>query len=236
MLYVVVVLKMSPYSNMLLGLFPLQVYLSASIVVHRGSQESLPTSLNIEFFVMSKCPDAKFCEDTFLPVIKELAPLVTVNFTSIGGALDSVGVPSCMHGASECEGNRQRLCAQKAAEQDGAVDKLLTFSACQDADAANIPKCGEACASEAGLDTADFMACAKSGGEGQSLFKAAAARSKALGIKISCTVRVQDEVFCVHNGDWTNCSSCGEDKPACLRTKICDSVSSENSKKAQLCS
>eukprot|EP00438_Fugacium_kawagutii_P008236 Skav226255 [mRNA] locus=scaffold2708:78602:79765:- [translate_table: standard] len=46
----------------------------------------MASSVQVEFFVMSKCPDAKACEDTFLPagVLQDLRSLVEVEFIYIG--------------------------------------------------------------------------------------------------------------------------------------------------------
>eukprot|EP00440_Ansanella_granifera_P028046 gb/GFBE01030469.1/.p1 GENE.gb/GFBE01030469.1/~~gb/GFBE01030469.1/.p1 ORF type:complete len:275 (+),score=62.68 gb/GFBE01030469.1/:1-825(+) len=193
----------------------------------------LPSQVEVEFFVMSMCPDAKACEDVFLPVLRELAPLVNMNFTYIATLQDNS--PVCMHGPAECAGDRQRLCVQKQVKSDGNASKLLDFASCQDSDLAAVPSNGQACARKAGVIASDFSSCSDAGGAGEALLVASAQRSSDLSIATSCTVRVQGEVFCVHNGDWEGCSSCDDDKAACLKTKVCNSVSSHGTRKSELC-
>ncbi|CAK9072924.1 unnamed protein product [Durusdinium trenchii] len=94
---------------------------------HEAGVVTQTSIVTVDFFVMSKCPDAKLCEETFLPVLKDLASLVSVNFTYLG-TIAATG-SQCMHGPSECEGDMQRLCVQEAA----STEKLLRFAMCQDA-------------------------------------------------------------------------------------------------------
>ncbi|CAL1168489.1 unnamed protein product [Cladocopium goreaui] len=75
--------------------------------------------VQVEFFVMSKCPDAKACEDSFLPVLQDLRSLVDLKFTYIGSAEGQE--VQCMHGPSECEGDKQRLCIQQVASVEHLI-------------------------------------------------------------------------------------------------------------------
>ncbi|CAE8699947.1 unnamed protein product [Polarella glacialis] len=198
-----------------------------------------------EFFVMSRCPDALTCENVFTPVLAKLSQLVDLRFTYIGNIKD--GQVTCMHGAPECEGNRQRLCAAKASQGD--VAKLIAFAQCQDSPAAlpfasseskgkgkpAIPQNGQACATAAGLDAASLLACA-AGDEGSALLKASVERSISLNVTISCTLQLQGETLCVHNRVWESCDSCGSDKQLCLKEQVCALVPDSNPKKAKLCS
>ena len=51
----------------------------------------------VEFFVMSKCPDARMCGEVFGPALKELAPALDLRFSYIADS--EKGGFSCMHGA-----------------------------------------------------------------------------------------------------------------------------------------
>mmetsp|Transcript_37350 Transcript_37350/g.89306 ORF Transcript_37350/g.89306 Transcript_37350/m.89306 type:complete len:235 (-) Transcript_37350:140-844(-) len=180
--------------------------------------------ISLEFFVMSKCPDARTCEQTFLPVLKDLAPLVRTKFTYIGK--DEGTEVSCMHGADECAGNMQRLCAQKA-----ELKQLAAFALCQDQDQSAIPGSGEACATQAGIAAQDLQKCVADTGE--ELLKASVRRAAGLSVSTSCTLQVAEETFCVHDGDWTNCN-CGPDKAECLKQKVCEL--STHHRKGEFCS
>eukprot|EP00933_Yihiella_yeosuensis_P047157 TRINITY_DN42859_c0_g1_i1.p1 TRINITY_DN42859_c0_g1~~TRINITY_DN42859_c0_g1_i1.p1 ORF type:complete len:240 (-),score=49.29 TRINITY_DN42859_c0_g1_i1:206-925(-) len=187
--------------------------------------------VGVEFFVMSKCPDAQACEKTFVPVLKRLAPLVSARFTYI--AKLEKGVPHCMHGSAECDGNRQRLCAAEAAGSN--LTQLLDFALCQDAQQIDIPKTGTACAAAHGFKSDALASCA-SGERGAALLKASAERAKGQKVSVSCTLRISDKPFCVHNnGGWEACGSCGSDKAACLRKEICSLVPDSNPQKSELC-
>eukprot|EP00421_Protoceratium_reticulatum_P064437 CAMPEP_0168421518 /NCGR_PEP_ID=MMETSP0228-20121227/33322_1 /TAXON_ID=133427 /ORGANISM="Protoceratium reticulatum, Strain CCCM 535 (=CCMP 1889)" /LENGTH=228 /DNA_ID=CAMNT_0008435427 /DNA_START=45 /DNA_END=728 /DNA_ORIENTATION=+ len=158
------------------------------------------SKVRVDFFVMSKCPDAALCEQTFLPVLKNLASVVNVSFEFIGA--ERQGVPECMHGPSECMGNRQQICAQ----QTGDVSKLLDFVACQAADDANIPENGEACLKKTGLGK-EVNDCIDSE-QAATLLSNSFGKSRGLNIFTSCTVNVEGQEFCVHDGEWKSCDAC----------------------------
>ncbi|CAE7280157.1 unnamed protein product [Symbiodinium natans] len=187
------------------------------------------SAIAVEFFVMSKCPDAKLCEETFLPVLQDLTELVTVNFTYIADVTrEEPASVRCMHGPEECMGNSQRLCVQRAGN---ATD--LRFAKCQDS--GTIPGNGKACAVAAGFTAAeleDLEAC-WSGALGQALLRESAKRASALSVTTSCTLQVGNKDFCIHDGGWRNCGSCGSDKAACLKAKVCEL--SGHARKSELC-
>lgn len=179
--------------------------------------------VQVEFFVMSKCPDAKACEDSFLPVLQDLRSLVDLKFTYIGSAEGQE--VQCMHGPSECEGDKQRLCIQQVA----SVEHLITFAQCQDRDQSAITSNGEACAKESSFLKEDLDDCVKK--DGDKLLKASVQKASDLFVQTCCTVWVADEAFCVHDGTWKDCGSCGSDKAACLKEKVC-ALSSDPQKSA----
>ena len=181
--------------------------------------------VTVSFFVMSKCPDAKVCEDTFLPVLKDLRSLVDVDFTYIGSK--EGGQVDCMHGPSECDGDKQRLCMQKVAP----LESLLNFAMCQDANQSAIAGNGEGCATQSGLSKEDLVQCVKN--DGDKLLEASVQKASDLSITTSCTLRVNDDIFCVHDGAWRDCGSCGSDLAACLKEKVCSI--SRDPKKSDYC-
>jgi len=191
-------------------------------------------AIAVEFFVMAKCPDAKFCEETFLPVLEDLAQLVTVNFTYIADSSktqeNGQQPVQCMHGPAECVGDQQRLCAQTALTSRSGAG--LRFALCQDA--GTIPENGKACAASAGFEAKEleaWEACVR-GGVGEELLRASAERALALSISTSCTVHVESQAFCVHDGHWKDCGKC-TDKAACLKAKVCEL--SRHPRKSEFC-
>jgi hypothetical protein len=136
-----------------------------------------------------------------------------------------------MHGARECAGNVQQLCAQKYA---ASTPQWWAFVQCQNAAgryAVGEPALAARCAAEAGLAWAGAPAgtCAAvgSGGasaEARALLAASALRTKALGIKCvgaprrtaggadaghrnSCTVVLNGRHVCVRDdGAWKACA------------------------------
>ena len=56
--------------------------------------------------------DARLCEVEFLPVLKKLSTISNYTMHYIG-KVDEEGQVTCMHGESECTGNKQQLCIQK---------------------------------------------------------------------------------------------------------------------------
>lgn len=70
----------------------------------------------------------------------QLGSAVDVTFNYIGSGNESS--PECMHGPSECAGNRQQLCAQKHL----SLSAFLDFVRCQDQSFELIPQNGQSCA------------------------------------------------------------------------------------------
>mmetsp|Transcript_134555 Transcript_134555/g.418158 ORF Transcript_134555/g.418158 Transcript_134555/m.418158 type:complete len:221 (-) Transcript_134555:269-931(-) len=185
--------------------------------VRRSQHESSGSKVRVEFFVMSKCPDAAACERAFGPVLKELAPAVNVSLEYIGDA--NQGSAECMHGPSECAGNVQQLCAQAEA---GNISQLMDFLTCQNQNRKRIPDNGEECFARAGYDTSRMKACSSSSKGTEMLLKSFGV-SERRGILLSCTLSVNGKEFCAHDGSWVGCSACDAyaEKGSCLRDTIC---------------
>uniref|UniRef100_A0A7S4QR38 Uncharacterized protein n=1 Tax=Alexandrium monilatum TaxID=311494 RepID=A0A7S4QR38_9DINO len=184
----------------------------------QSSGEQRGHKVHVEFFVMSKCPDAIACERAFGPVLQEMSDSVNVSFEYIRSTRG--GAAECMHGPSECEGNVQQLCAQAEA---GSAAQLLDFVLCQGQNPSQIPQNGEECFAHAGYNTSRMMACAD-GAEGQDMLLKSFDVSQSLGVRVSCTVQINGQAFCAHDSDWVDCGACDAyaDKGLCLRGRICE--------------
>jgi hypothetical protein len=185
--------------------------------------------VDLAFYVMSKCPDAKFCEEWLDPVITALRPIVNVSIDYIakdGGA----GQFTCMHGVPECTGNMQQLCAREVAGADSS--KWWSFVMCQDATLASIPNNARTCASKAGIEYADIESCAGDGGRGAALFSQSIANTNKRGVRASCTIWQDGKPRCVHDSDWKDCTE-GHERKDFIRT-ICSSYKGKDKPSACL--
>ena len=75
-------------------------------------------------------------------------------------------------------------------------------------DYTNIPKRSlvENCALEYGVDFGRLNDCVSEDGKGLDLLEASVKRSKAAGVKYSCTVRLDDKFRCIRDGGiWKDC-------------------------------
>ncbi|KIY49185.1 hypothetical protein FISHEDRAFT_65248 [Fistulina hepatica ATCC 64428] len=166
--------------------------------------------------VMSMCPDALACESVFDQVLKKVSSKVDISLVYIGQIDESepdFGV-KCLHGAQECAGNVQQLCAQKYAP----VSRWWEFVNCQNYQGrykVGLPDIALKCASSAQLDwkNGPIGQCAGvdgsgKGEEGISLLQESVLISQGLGIEKSCTVIINGEKVCIRDdGTWKECEN-----------------------------
>lgn len=146
-----------------------------------------------------------------------------------------------MHGPTECIGNILMLCAMNLPFPDGPSTSTSTstyprtptirslgFSNCLMASYERIPERDlvENCALEHGIDFDALNQCASrqeddddedrdgnddDGLSGLALLRKSARHSATLGIGTSCTVRLDEEVWCVRDGGvWRDCARDGK--------------------------
>jgi len=158
--------------------------------------------VQVEFFVMSKCPDAALCEKVFLPSLIGLSSIV--NFTlSFIAQQPMANQFYCPHGLSECEGNKQQLCIQNMYSPSVLIKYLL----CQSAEFWSIPYNGQSCAqqtSEGIINWSNVDACVRST-KGNQLFDQSLERTRLSSAKKSCTIHLNGKLWCMHDGYWLNC-------------------------------
>ena len=104
-----------------------------------------------------------------------------------------------MHGPPECLGNMILLCA---AQLYPDPKSSLGFANCLIADYHDIPQRGlvESCAMEHSLDFKKINGCISEEGRAQGLLHDSVERSIAAKVKTSCTLRLQEKVWCVTDG------------------------------------
>jgi hypothetical protein len=176
--------------------------------------------VQVEFFVMSKCPDAMKCELLFSPSLLRLSSIVNFNLSFIGveGRLNEF---RCMHGPEECIGNKQQLCVQNMYSHP----TFIRFIQCQSNQLLAIPKNGETCARQNHIRWSDVQSCVTSN-KGNELFRRSLERTRLAAATKSCTIHLNGQFWCMHDGYWLKCSE-GHDERSFIRA-ICSRYNGKN--------
>ncbi|KAJ6613455.1 hypothetical protein B0H10DRAFT_2165316 [Mycena sp. CBHHK59/15] len=165
----------------------------------------------VELGVMSRCPDALLCETVFNQVLEKIGEkmvLTLVYIADLNSTAPDFGI-TCKHGAGECAGNVQQLCAAKYSS------KWWEFVRCQNDRGrfqVGVPEVALQCARTTGIDwkTSGVGTCAGlngsgKGSEGVELLRKSVLAGKSLGIEKSCTVLINHQKVCVHDETWKEC-------------------------------
>ncbi|TVY23617.1 hypothetical protein LHYA1_G007631 [Lachnellula hyalina] len=161
----------------------------------------------LEAHIMSKCPDAKDClQQLILPAMMQIVDKVNFTLSYIGTPTANDGV-ECLHGPEECLGNIIELCANSL-YPDPKI--YLGFTMCLTKDYHDIPQKSllEDCALEHGIDFEELNECATrdDGGFGMGMLRDSVRRSTDAGVTKSCTVRLDEKIYCVRDGgQWKDC-------------------------------
>ncbi|KAM0325897.1 hypothetical protein ACHAQA_007200 [Verticillium albo-atrum] len=161
----------------------------------------------LEAHIMSKCPDARDClRDMILPAMMRAHDKVDWTLSFVGTPTENDGV-DCRHGPSECMGNIIELCAAKL-YPDPKIS--LGFTMCITRSYREIPEQSliEACALEHAIDIKALNECAvrEDGAYGVKMLRDSVTRTADAGVTLSCTVRLDEEVYCIRDGaEWTEC-------------------------------
>ncbi|KAA8570824.1 hypothetical protein MFRU_011g01180 [Monilinia fructicola] len=164
-------------------------------------------TIPLEAHIMSKCPDAQDClKMMVLPAMQRVYDKVNFTLSFIGAPTDNDGV-ACKHGPQECMGNILELCSASL-YPDPKI--YLGFTMCLTRDYKDIPDRSlvEDCALEHGMDFDKLNACTvqDDGGYGMGMLRDSVRRSTEAGVTKSCTVRLNEEIFCIRDGrKWTDC-------------------------------
>lgn len=165
--------------------------------------------------VMSRCPDALLCETLFDKVIPKVADKIDLSLAYVAKLNSSepeFGV-TCLHGRDECAGNVQQLCAAKYTP----MKTWWEFVTCQNYEGKNKigrPDVALKCARTAKMDWSgsEVGRCAGldgsgTGAEGVQLLQESIKDTEALAIIKSCTIMINGEKVCVHDGTWKDCEN-----------------------------
>jgi hypothetical protein len=112
-----------------------------------------------------------------------------------------------MHGQTECLGNIMELCAASVYPDPKTY---LGFTMCLSREYQNIPEKGlvEDCALEHAIDFNKLNECMSKddGAYAMGMLRDSVTRSKELGVTKSCTVRVNEQIWCIRDGgEWKDC-------------------------------
>lgn len=167
---------------------------------------------------MSRCPDALLCETLFDQVNREVGSRVDLELVYIAKYdSDNSTHPECMHGHDECAGNIQQLCVKKHAED---LAQWWSFVQCQNYEGRlriGLPSVATKCARSARLEweksgAAECVGEKYGGGEksgdgqeGRLLLKKSVETQQKEDIVKSCTILIDHEKVCVHDGVWKDC-------------------------------
>ncbi|KAL1886660.1 hypothetical protein Plec18167_000593 [Paecilomyces lecythidis] len=192
----------------------------------------------LEAHIMSKCPDAQDClQQLIVPAMERINDKVDFILSFIASVSEKTSEVDCKHGPAECIGNMLMLCAANLPfpPNDDLESSLtgrtptirwLGFSNCLIGSYEEIPKRDlvEDCALEHGIDFDALNHCASQQDDqdpsdefgdapfsGIALLRESAQRSAQLGVTTSCTVRVNDSIWCIRDGGaWKDCVKDGE--------------------------
>lgn len=119
-----------------------------------------------------------------------------------------------MHGQTECLGNIVELCAAHV-YPDPKI--YLGFTMCMSRSYSEIPdeELIQDCALEHGIDFNKLNNCvsADDGEMAAGMLRKSVQRSADLGVNKSCTVRVDDKVYCIRDGgEWKDCENGSDPK------------------------
>ncbi|KND93122.1 hypothetical protein TOPH_02311 [Tolypocladium ophioglossoides CBS 100239] len=160
----------------------------------------------LEAHIISKCPDTRDAmRQLILPVMQRVHDKVDFKLNYIGTPTND-GV-ECKHGPSECLGNIVELCAREL-YPDPKIN--LGFIMCLTKYYEHIPERSliEDCALEHAIDFQALNECATrdDGEHGLELLRTSVQRTADAGVTISCTIRLDNEIYCIRDGgEWIDC-------------------------------
>ncbi|KIK65286.1 hypothetical protein GYMLUDRAFT_38721 [Collybiopsis luxurians FD-317 M1] len=182
---------------------------------HVFQEEKADIKVPVHLGVMSRCPDALLCENLFDAVLKKVSDkidLQLVYIAKINSSEPDFGA-TCLHGPEECAGNVHQLCAAKYVP----LENWWEFVHCNNYQGRNqigLPETAKKCAQTAQIDweASGVGECAGldgsgKGAEGVDLLHKSVAFGKTIGLEKSCTIYINSEKVCIHDGTWKSCEN-----------------------------
>ncbi|KAK2466203.1 hypothetical protein APHAL10511_001845 [Amanita phalloides] len=172
------------------------------------------TKVPVQLGVMSRCPDALLCENIFTSVLQKVSDKVDLSLRYIAKLDPSEPVfgVKCMHGPEECAGNVQQLCMAEYSPSN-----WWEFIHCQNFEGRGKigqPALAVKCAAALDIDWngSEVGRCAGrdgsgTGEQGVKLLQESVKLSAKSNLTKSCTVVINHEKVCVHDGIWKECEN-----------------------------
>ncbi|GAA5910110.1 hypothetical protein JCM6882_006519 [Rhodosporidiobolus microsporus] len=206
--------------------------------------------VSLQLGVMSRCPDAHLCEAVFERVletqvevqfevleeegkpgngtrrekrkveVRELVDLSTLYIARENTTAEEYGV-TCMHGALECRGNVQQLCAAKywndpgrkdpkdvEQEEESAEEEFVQCINYGETSSIGTDRKAKECAKIVGREWTDALtACTdpSTRSEGSHLLLSSVREAKKLEVQKSCTILIEKNKVCIHDSTWQSC-------------------------------
>lgn len=160
----------------------------------------------LEVHIITKCGNAKVAlTELILPTVERVYDTVDFKLSIIAGISED-GAIECKHGPEECKGSIMELCAQETHDPW----TTLRFVECLTNEFERIPDRAfyEECSSKHSIDleAVDRCAARDGGAYGLKLLRESAQHTIDMGVRISGTVRLNEEIYCIRDkGKWTNC-------------------------------
>ncbi|KAI7872698.1 hypothetical protein BDF14DRAFT_9805 [Spinellus fusiger] len=165
-----------------------------------------PSTVPVDLYVMSKCPDKVYCEQHIAKVLASTSVPVTLNVNYIAKAdPNDVFNTECKHGATECLGNKQELCFKSLYPER---KDWFAYDLCVNKNYQDIGKDTlllEHCAGLQGKNATLVQECATSE-KGARMLSESAQETASLGVTSSCTIFINNELRCIHDRTWKSCS------------------------------
>nr|XP_019015144.1 uncharacterized protein I206_01232 [Kwoniella pini CBS 10737]OCF53925.1 hypothetical protein I206_01232 [Kwoniella pini CBS 10737] len=170
---------------------------------------------------MSRCPDARICENVFESVIQKEGILdkidLSIGYIGTPNKTEPLGV-TCKHGQIECIGNSHQLCLYKHLP----IDKAYAIIQCQNYPSSFPKEIGtiesiKKCVNTVGIDwiksgIGKCIQIKKLGKEAKILLKENVQKVYEKGIKTSCTIDIDSTIekygkrrCIVDGGVWKGC-------------------------------
>ncbi|KAH6645351.1 hypothetical protein BKA67DRAFT_584833 [Truncatella angustata] len=160
----------------------------------------------LEIHIITKCGNARTAlTDLLLPTIERVYDKVDFRLSIVARPTEDGIV--CKHGPEECKASIMELCAQETHPDSRTY---IGFIECLTHEYERIPERAhyEVCASKFSVDLEAVDQCATrdGGAYGFKLLRESAQHTIDAGVRISGTVRLNEKIYCIRDGDnWTDC-------------------------------
>ncbi|RHZ60254.1 hypothetical protein CDV55_103952 [Aspergillus turcosus] len=221
---------------------------AAPLMDHKPEASAVDNKVPLEAHIMSKCPDARDClQKLVVPAMEQISDKVDFELSFIASVSNKSTDVVCKHGPAECIGDMLILCAANLpfppkgqSMNRTPTIRSLGFANCLISSYEKIPERSfvEQCALEHGIDFDALNECASQqdddpghdGGDkdplsGIALLRKSAQHSEALGVTTSCTVRLDEHVWCVRDdGVWKDCAQGGRGSQVSVLVEEIDKI------------